>query len=73
METIEKKPMNKQELIQAFEKAKTQTRGQAARVIDMLVGVRSDPFAKQKQDKKKLQEGFSPEPDVESEGKLDES
>jgi hypothetical protein len=38
--------MKKRELIQAFEKAKTQTKCEATRVLDRLSGVMADPFAK---------------------------
>ncbi len=63
METIKKRPMNKQELIQAVEKARLQTRCQARRVIDGLVGVRSDPFAKKDRENRKLHEALPPELD----------
>jgi hypothetical protein len=38
--------MKNRELIQAFEKAKTQTKCEATRVLDRLSGVMADPFAK---------------------------
>ena len=37
--------MKKRELIQAFEKASSQTRCQANRMLDLLSGVPNDPFA----------------------------
>jgi len=41
--------MKNRELIQAFEKAKTQTKCEATRVLDRLSGVMADPFAKKEQ------------------------
>lgn len=41
--------MKKRELIQAFEKAKTQTKCEATRVLDRLSGVMGDPLAQIKQ------------------------
>lgn len=72
MENNKKRLMNKQELIQAVEKARTQTKGEAARLIDMLGGVESNPFVKNEREKRKLQKGLSPEPDKESEAAIDE-
>lgn len=71
MENCETRPMNKQELIEAVERARLQTRGQAARVIDMLVGVKSDPFAKKDRDKRKLQKGLPSETNAKFDDKLD--
>jgi len=65
--------MNKQELIQAVEKAKDQTRGQAMRVIDMLFGVKPNHSAKKEREKRKLQKGLKPEINTEFEDKLDKS
>jgi len=65
--------MKKQELIQAVEKARDQTRGQAMRVIDMLFGVKSNPSAKKDREKRKLQKGLPPEINPEFEDKLDKS
>jgi len=47
--SIEKRHMKKRELLQAFEKAKTQTKCEATRVLDRLSGVKADPFAKKEQ------------------------
>ena len=41
--------MKKRELKEAFEKAKTQTKCEATRVLDRLSGVMTDPFAKKEQ------------------------
>ena len=65
--------MNKQELIQAVEKARDQTRGQAARVIDMLFGVKSTSAAKKDREKRKRQKGLPPEINADLKDKLDES
>ena len=48
----EKRRMKKQELIQAVEKAKGQTRCEAFRVLDLLSGVRGDPLAKNRRAKR---------------------
>jgi hypothetical protein len=63
--------MKKQKLIQAVEKARTQTRGQAARVIDMLCGVESDPFAKKDRENRKIRKGLPSEINADFEGKLE--
>ena len=72
METTEKRRMSKRKITQIFEKTSPQTRGQAARVIDMLVGVRSDPFANKKQADRKLPKGLFRGTDKENQDKLDE-
>ena len=73
MKSCDTKPISKEELIEAVEKARPQTRGQALRVIDMLVGVRSDPFAKKDREKRKPQKSVPPKIIAESEGKMDNS
>lgn len=55
--------MKKRELLQAFEKAKTQTKCEATRVLDRLSGVRADPFAKKEQVEVNLKKHLSPETD----------
>ena len=60
---IEKRHMKKRELLQAFEKAKTQTKCEATRVLDRLSGVRGDPFAKKKPLENKPGKGPSSVPD----------
>jgi hypothetical protein len=40
--------MDKRELIRIYEKARTQTKGEALRVVDLLSGVRGDPLNRKK-------------------------
>jgi len=57
--------MKKQELIQAVEKAKGQTRCEAFRVLDLLSGVRGDPLAKNRRAKKGPEKRLSSQDDTE--------
>lgn len=65
LSVTEKRHMKKRELIQAFEKAKTQTKCEATRVLDRLSGVMSDPFAQKEPKESKPGQARSPESDQE--------
>ena len=71
METTNKSPISRQELIQIVEKAKLQTKGQAVRVIDEMFGLRPAPSAKKDGEARKLQTALSPELDKKFEEKED--
>ena len=57
--------MKNRELIQAFEKAKTQTKCEATRVLDRLSGVMADPFAKK--ERVDIKPGKRPTPEFDQE------
>ena len=73
MQTTNKGPLNRQELIEIVEKAKLQTKGQAVRMIDEMFGLRPAPSTKNDREERKPQKAPPPEPDKSSEDKLDKS
>ena len=61
--------MNKQNLKLVVEKAKTQTKNQAMRMVDRLSGVRIEPLALKELVKRKQQNRLFPQSEKEIEGK----
>ncbi|MCP3950869.1 MAG: hypothetical protein GY697_01405 [Desulfobacterales bacterium] len=63
--------MQKRELIKAYEKAKTQTKGQAGRILDQLSGVVGDPLNEKEPEEVKPEKQPSSQADPEQENPAD--